>query len=706
MSLLAMCLRKVPEYMAELEQWEQKDAEANGTKSMIKGSDVSFEIYSELESLGTVDGWKHLCIVVRAHSVRVVEEAVHEGLLDDSITGLLIRLCLEYMSLTECEGLVQTFISRAYPSPARVDESLYDTPAMRPLRILKTCDSIKPYSLAGWLAHLLSGGLLPADWILTADMAKVWTPRMLTNALSGKRKTPGHEAAGFIAATIEHLCRMVSSNQQIQGTGEGIRDRDKAQKLLTEQLAAITAMALLSQAASGAGLATEVQYIAETNKRAGVIIQAAASNLKGRRRGAQPDLGVYLLALCSVILFRSGDSYLSTVIAAWRNSQAYEGSEELVRQYDATLALVGGIAHQYSRGTHSPPNECLAQLCDKLSALGIPNLPLDNMRVDGAFFLAEQTGNLRDLAFAENLKATRAMEGDPGLQTMAQGAKADSLSAKKVSFSGFRWDDDIGEWVIASSVSASAVPGPMPRRPTTRTSSSVNTAKDPPVAMRPRVSRPRAQRIPVEDEAQAPLSDSSSTHSSELDDNGDDDDGGDDSDDYTTDLSDTETTISEASCTSPPTTSTSSGVPRRILTRTRSRSLLLSANSSRSSSPGRRPISRARGGVKPEGTQRQQLHANRRASYPMTKGSDTSEESDDDDDELASDSRSSRDNQRMKVAKRVRRSGRAVGGGERTRSVVPRGSLLSLVPKRRSSAFAGENGEGGDISSDDELSFL
>lgn len=34
-SLVAMCLRLVPEYIGELEYWEQRDAEEQGTKSAL-----------------------------------------------------------------------------------------------------------------------------------------------------------------------------------------------------------------------------------------------------------------------------------------------------------------------------------------------------------------------------------------------------------------------------------------------------------------------------------------------------------------------------------------------------------------------------------------------------------------------------------------------------------------------------------------------
>ncbi|KAK0645982.1 hypothetical protein B0T16DRAFT_412352 [Cercophora newfieldiana] len=452
-SLMAMCLRKVPEYMLELEKWGKQDAEANRTKSVINASEVAFQVYSDIESLGSVDGWKQLCVVLRAHGIRIVEEAVHEGLFEDEITELSILLCLKYAPHLELGGLIDSFISRPYPDPSGNDDSLFcSNSALWPLEIIRFCD--KPLSgvVQGKLAHVLANGSLPPTWILTRNFGSMWsaTARHIT-----KKTINDYQGIfDFISITIELLCSQISTRFPKGASDEERRDKEKAQKMLTSGIAALASMVLLGQ--EGEGPTERVSPDSKTamlTRRIYHIIQTCINRIQRPRRATRTDLGIYLLRLCAFLAFNATDSAsafasasASTgVEAAWHDISSRNRHEDIARLYDATLALVSTIAYNCSRGMGLTPNDSLSLFCDKLEILNLPGEPLDNLRVDGAFFLAEQTGNLRDLAYAESLRAV-SKAGKPRQQVEKQ---AGTVQAGRPGAS-YVWDDDIGEWVIAN----------------------------------------------------------------------------------------------------------------------------------------------------------------------------------------------------------------------------------------------------------------
>ncbi|KAK0623296.1 hypothetical protein B0T14DRAFT_515848 [Immersiella caudata] len=452
-SLMAMCLRKVPEYIAELEYWEKQDARANGTKSVLNQSKVGFDVYSDLESFGIVDGWKQLCVVVRAHSVRILEDAIREGLVDDEITELSIRLCLEHMPETGLSGLVDSFICRQYPDPSHDDDDLFGPkPEFLPLQIIRYCDTPNSKFTLGKLAQLLAGGFLPATWILTKNFRLLWveTAQDMT-----KRKLDGyHRMMDFVNVTIELLCFQTSARSPKGASDEERREKERAQIMLTSGLAALSSMVQLCQEDD----ALSENRAARLETRLQHIVQLCINKIERARRATRKDLGIYLLRLCAFLSLNATNSVSAGIEAAWHDALSRKCHEDTARLYDATLGLVAAVAHNCSRGTDLPPNGCLFRLCDKLATLNIPDDQLSNLRVDGAIFTAVYTGNLRDLAFAESLKAaSKGSSSRPDTKTQTAAAQNEKSNAAYV------WDDDIGEWVISKDVTA---PTLAPRRPT------------------------------------------------------------------------------------------------------------------------------------------------------------------------------------------------------------------------------------------------
>ncbi|KAJ6439991.1 hypothetical protein O9K51_07882 [Purpureocillium lavendulum] len=88
-SLLGMCLRKIPACVANIESYEKELAKEEGRQSMWDTSNVSFELYGQLETLGAATcGWRPLKLAVRAHGLSLLCQAMAEGLFDPNVADL------------------------------------------------------------------------------------------------------------------------------------------------------------------------------------------------------------------------------------------------------------------------------------------------------------------------------------------------------------------------------------------------------------------------------------------------------------------------------------------------------------------------------------------------------------------------------------------------------------------------------------------
>lgn len=480
-SLLAMCLHKVPEYVAELEYWDQKDAEERGTKS---DKQVSFEVYTELEGLNPVsDGWRHLCAVVRAHGVRIIREGILEDqLFDDSFTDLLIRLSLEYLPLMECSALIDSYIQRPYPKPVAAEDSLFTANgALRPLRLLKVCDTqttAEAAFSATKLVELLLMDLLPAKWILTKEFKALW----VSTAGLIVKKHYRQNVVNFLITTLTNMCTLVSNSERLAGRmKEDEQPWQKAQNTLVGSIAALTSIMLLLQ--DGVSAPDRIEMVGSRVK---FILDSCVRDLE------PGHIGAYLLSLCAYLIFKT-EKALSQLRKAWARLQKSRGKEEWTRQIDATAVFVSSVAYYCSRGDRSSPTESLAHLCDELETLQLPGDPFNNLQVEAAFSLAEQTGDLRDLAFAEDLKAkTNTAAGQHNTSNSKQtGSSHDETSLA----GGFRWDEGISEWV-----NISPVPVP-PKQQSMRAPRSCNRRADTAPPHRIRQTRNKAPNYQAEYES-------------------------------------------------------------------------------------------------------------------------------------------------------------------------------------------------------------
>lgn len=177
-SLLSMCLRAIPDYIAREEVALEEQLEESGRKSTIYGRDVSTEIYDDLEAFGSSGhGWRHLRTVVRSHGIRIICKAVKESLVDTEFCEILVSLCLVMHAPTEAEELLSAMISTCSATrPKSVYTRFDDDPSTRPFTMLWKY----PVQRRGFsfqyrqLSSLAENQSLPISWFATKQFVSFW----------------------------------------------------------------------------------------------------------------------------------------------------------------------------------------------------------------------------------------------------------------------------------------------------------------------------------------------------------------------------------------------------------------------------------------------------------------------------------------------------------------------------------------------------
>lgn len=438
-SLMAMCLRRVPEYIGELEDWEQREAEEQGTKSTLQSSEVSNEVYEAVEAmLPPGRGCPQLRTVLRAHGLKVVRDAVVEGLLDDGFSLLLVSLCSRTKSYLGAEGLLEAILDRPYPKPKSVGSTFDEARKLAPLKALRDFarESGRPQFMLRQLSRLVSRQLLPLSWLSTKEFSTIWSG--IVKALSGNGVCD--DTASFAILMITTL------SSRARTTPFTLKPETDGSKSLSQQtlISAITAVASLPLLRQGAG-DLPAHLTASTSKRVGYIIQACIHELRRARKAGWIStvlhLAAYFIKAPQDISKETGMSEL------WGHIVQHRDRRDGKQHYEAATAVICCLAQYCGRGTAEPSHHHLTKLCDQLDSIiaTADEAKSRKIRIDCAFFLAERTNDLRDLAFAESFDV--AAKADD--QTIRPTPREQAASSP---FVGFRWDEGISEWVTATPV--------------------------------------------------------------------------------------------------------------------------------------------------------------------------------------------------------------------------------------------------------------
>ncbi|KAL7626934.1 hypothetical protein AAE478_003708 [Parahypoxylon ruwenzoriense] len=453
-SFLDMCLRKVPQYIEELEAWERTEAEQNGTVSTLDDFDTSARIYDYLDSIGSNQGWKHLRAVVRADGVNIVRQAISEGLFGDEFSQLLVDLCVQTGALLEAEELFAALVDRQYPRPKMPDSSFAETPCFRVLSMLWTfANKLGRISfLLRRYSKLLSNGNLPQDWLVTQEFKRIW-------ALAARHLSTADtaiDAVTFMCHSVSLLCRR---KRTLTGGPEAARlEKDMAganRQTLTSALSILASMGLLGEMELRSVCISEAEItkIHLIGDRIRCILRWCVAGLE-LKRPARHGLGNDLLQMALFLSsshFRSGgiNSHLRHCIEqAWRqNVELKSARNNRVRhRLNDMASFVSSVARGCGRGMSLASHNCLDTLFEQLECLELDREILDSMKAMAAFSLAQQTNNVKDFVYAERLASNQ-----------SRAAAGDDASSRSL-FTGYRWEETIGEWVTVSPVMERRLP--------------------------------------------------------------------------------------------------------------------------------------------------------------------------------------------------------------------------------------------------------
>ncbi|KAI1337778.1 hypothetical protein F5Y15DRAFT_143726 [Xylariaceae sp. FL0016] len=457
-SFLDMCLRKVPQYIVAHDAYERQEAEDSGTVTMLDEINTSAQIYSELEDLGPTQGWKHLRVIVRADGINAVKEGITECLFEDNFLQLLVDLCVQSGATPEAEDLMAAITERHCPQPSSADSYLAQ---VRSLYVLSTLSSYtnktgrSSFQLRQ-LSYLLPSSFLPQDWLATPEFARVWG--LAAKGLSGVKAS--HDSVVFMIRAILLLCTRKQTlsahtdNMQLQ------QDMCTAnQRTLTSALAILASMSLLNEneIQSSSHEIRDVIPLFVIGNRIRYILRACIAELESRRgRRNRSRIDLLYLALFLSSKTKQGkqvEARLSSSLIS-KEAKVYTSSTKqcVHTHYDSVSWLVSSIARSCGRGASVMSHQCLDTLFQRLEILGLRCDIVESLKGVSAFLLAQQTSNVRDLIYAESLDMRS--KSEPG-----KGPDRETISL----FTGYRWDETIGEWVTASPVSRSRQSKKRPR---------------------------------------------------------------------------------------------------------------------------------------------------------------------------------------------------------------------------------------------------
>ncbi|KAL8803529.1 MAG: hypothetical protein Q9182_003130 [Xanthomendoza sp. 2 TL-2023] len=194
-SLFATCLRKVPDFIAQEELCSK-------TEDPESDVDISFTIYSDLESLSTseVSGWMPLRQIVRAHGVSMVGSAICEGLVDAKVARGIVATCCRVGAYDEAQQILQSLVQTLERSQKTSRIAFEVVPIFQSLDefVAATGRYGVRYRQLIWL---LGSGRLPLEWIGRPDMIDTWNKVI-------QSITQHDDDAGPAAALLRLVTRM------------------------------------------------------------------------------------------------------------------------------------------------------------------------------------------------------------------------------------------------------------------------------------------------------------------------------------------------------------------------------------------------------------------------------------------------------------------------------------------------------------------
>ena len=436
-SLFSTCLRKTPEHIIE----EQRLANFKDPDNHL---DISAMTYNDLEAFGSVNknGWKPLREIVRAHGIRLLGNAVADGLTDHLCARGLTLVCMQNDAYPEAEMIVQAMLGTMKPLhlPSSDGAALFSPEQSHALYALYHLHGISKRHrfFYAQLARLFSQRIVPFEWISSRDMIKHWN-MVLVSIGANDENAP--EALQLLRSVILRgspgncvsMSRRRSSHSKPKGAtlGQESPSYDNAQPILGNE-ARKTADRLL-------GIMTAGAVLNENGHSAVNTLMSEFCMLSDTQRGdhaIRPDPGNLILSalLCTRTLPQNCE-LVHTFLATTHGLKS-------------AAAFVCSVARYCWLGHHP---QAFNHIQGFIEALSQQQLTRSNDRIKchsladvgvmAAFDFSEATNVLEHLEWAKALRDRLSHR----LFTLQH--KTPSRIKRQHNTGALRWEEGINEWV-------------------------------------------------------------------------------------------------------------------------------------------------------------------------------------------------------------------------------------------------------------------
>ncbi|POS88019.1 hypothetical protein EPUL_001241 [Erysiphe pulchra] len=450
-SLLDMTLRAVPKYIVEQQELLQIYIHESGIKSTIEYRDICGEIYDELENFGTYGcGWKRLRKIVRAHGLQVISDAIKDRLFDSESCSILVSICLHNGALEEARTIFTSFLScTTFSRPKAIDEMLCE-----PLGLLQRFSKLKNQASFFYrtLSNLISGCILPFEWLASTNFGIIWTGLIQSLALDSLE----YEAINFCEIAFSlflnypkiPLNRRDSINKKPEHL-ETIVDFDDAVKnTFTSLLIILVSISILDNN-SGHQIYTKTAGL--TICRYNFIISFLRKCLDYVPTQSEVNEQYLLLLVANLLAIKEHNQVISDTSVLNSLSNALKNIQNSVAKFSKVAIFVCQVAQCCGKGTSGLGYDYLQFIHSRLKKIESETTTMNFLKgiiVDSAFIFARKVPRHQHVEYAASMNAKTFILSHNEKKSLVNlsGCKDDKNT------SGFRWEEGIGEWVTVTPV--------------------------------------------------------------------------------------------------------------------------------------------------------------------------------------------------------------------------------------------------------------
>ncbi|RKF56860.1 hypothetical protein OnM2_078045 [Erysiphe neolycopersici] len=448
-SLQDMTLRVIPKYIVEQQELLQIYAHDSGSKSTLEYRDICGEIYDELENFGTYGyGWKGLRNIVRAHGLQVISDAIKERLFNLESCNALISLCLNNGASEEARTILTSFLScTAFSRPQAIDDILCE-----PLGLLQRFSNLQNQTSFFYhtLSNLLSECKLPFEWLASKNFGIIWTGLIKSFALDSL----DYEAFDFCETAFSLFlnypniplnCR--DSTNDISEHRGSIVDFDDAVKNTFSSL--LTILVSISILDNNSGRQIFTTATGSTICRYDFIISFLRKCIDYVPTQSEVNEQYLLLLFANLLAVKEDTQLISNNFILDSLSNVLKNIQNSVTKFSKVAMFVCQVAQCCGKGTSGLGYDYLQLIHFRIkkfkSGTATTNF-LKGIIVDSALIFARKVPRYQHVEYAASMNASYFIQ--PHNEKMSLGNLSWDKDDKN--FSGFRWEEGIGEWVTVT----------------------------------------------------------------------------------------------------------------------------------------------------------------------------------------------------------------------------------------------------------------